>query len=264
MKLPVSGHEIEFRAPCGSDDLALLESGGNVIEQALVAVSRLCSASETGRGNISAEINWLALTVTDFEWALLGLRRFLLGDSVACLLRSKDHACGEAMEMSFSITALLEQTSPRTPKGVSRVDGGVQSFKIDLDGSSVRFRLPEVEDQLAVLKSRDGGALLMSRCTGEVKLARPVKARIERAMEALAPAVSRQIEGVCPTCGKTVKAMLHAPRLVVDELMRSAAGVYAEVDLLASEYQWDEAAILAMPQSRRRTYAERIRERRGK
>ena len=264
MKLPVSGREIEFRAPCGSDDLALLESGGSALEQALVAVARLSLTSNTGRDTAAEQIDWLALTVTDFECALLGLRHFLLGDSVACLLKSKDHACGEVMEMNFSIAALLQQISPRMPKGVSKAAGGAHSFDLDSDGGGTRFRLPEVKDQLAAMRTPNGGALLMSRCTGDAKLTRPVRARVERAMEALAPVVSRQIEGICPACGKAVKAMLQVPRLVAEEFTRMAAGVYAEVDLLASEYHWDEAAILAMPQSRRRAYAGTVRERRGK
>ena len=111
MKLPVSGLEIEFHLPTGSDDLALIEAGGNEIEQALVAIARLALKKAAMASCGPEETDWRALSVTDFEYALLGLRRFLEGDSVTCLLRNRSHECGESMEMGFSITALLDDVS---------------------------------------------------------------------------------------------------------------------------------------------------------
>jgi len=52
---------------------------------------------------------------------------------------------------------------------------------------------------------------------------------------------------------------LHVPRLVMDELRMSAVGVHDQIHAIAQAYHWDEATILAMPQSRRQTYAETIR-----
>jgi hypothetical protein len=263
VKLPVSGLEIEFHLPTGSDDLALIEAGGNEIEQALVAIARLAlkKAAMASRG--PEETDWRALSVTDFEYALLGLRRFLEGDSVTCLLRNRSHECGESMEMSFSITALLDDVSPRMPRGVARVAGKAQKFELTASANPVRFHLPTVSDQLAVQGKPEGGALLLQRCTGRAKLSKLEATRIERAMEALAPPVSREIEGICPNCGKPVRAILHVPKLVVEELIQAASGVFGEIDLLASEYHWTEEAIVALPQRRRKEYAEKIRERRG-
>jgi hypothetical protein len=55
--------------------------------------------------------------------------------------------------------------------------------------------------------------------------------------------------------------MLHVPRLVMDQLENQAAGIHEETDAIAATYHWDEASILAMPQRRRRAYAEMIRRR---
>jgi hypothetical protein len=261
--LPVSGLEIEFHLPCGSDDLALIETGGNEIEQALAALGRLALAKAAATGCTPEEIDWRSLSVTDFEYALLGLRRFLEGDTITCLLRNRSHECSESMEISFSISALLDDVSPRVLRGVSKVAGNAQKFEFVASSGPVRFRLPTVSDQLAVQGIPKGDELLLKRCTGRAKFSKQEAARLERAMEALAPAVSREIEGVCPSCEKPVKAILQVPRLVVEELMQAVAGIFAEVDLLASEYHWAEAAIVAMPQRRRKAYAEKIRERRG-
>jgi hypothetical protein len=54
---------------------------------------------------------------------------------------------------------------------------------------------------------------------------------------------------------------LNVPRLVMEELRSGAAGVHEEIHVIAAAYHWAEAAILAMPQSRRRAYAETIRRR---
>jgi hypothetical protein len=48
-------------------------------------------------------------------------------------------------------------------------------------------------------------------------------------------------------------------RVVVAELRRMAGAVHDDVDLIARAYHWTEATILALPQDRRRAYAERIR-----
>jgi hypothetical protein len=263
LKLPVSSLEIDFRLPTGSDDLALIEANGNDIEQALVALARLAHAKAAAMGRTPDEIDWQNLSVTDFECALLGLRQFLEGDTITCLLHNRSHGCNESMELSFSISALLDDISPRIPRGVVKGSGKAQSFEIVAGTSPVKFRLPRVSDQLAVQGKPEGARLLLKRCTGRAKLSKPDAAQLERAMEALAPAVSREIEGICPSCGKAVKAILQVPRLVVEELMQAAAGIVAEIDLIASEYHWAEPAIAALPQRRRKAYAERIRERRG-
>ena len=54
---------------------------------------------------------------------------------------------------------------------------------------------------------------------------------------------------------------LNVPRLVMDELRARAGEVHEEIHVIAAAYHWAEAAILAMPQSRRRAYAETIRQR---
>ena len=120
------------------------------------------------------------------------------------------------------------------------------------------FRLPTAGDQAA---ATDGGGprLLTQRCLDADDLDRRTRGRIERAMAAMAPEVSRPVGGRCPACARTVEANLHLPTLVVAELRRSAASVIDEVHTIAQAYNWDEAAILALPERRRRAYAQRIR-----
>jgi hypothetical protein len=267
MKLPVSRLELRFQAPDGRDDLAILEASGDSLQRALVALPRLAlvkdgeDAAEQPPGQFDRRPPdfWAGLTVTDFETALLGLRQFLFGDKVACVFRDRLHECGVRMELEFSITAFLDEAPPRSRRGVRASDDPRWFLLEGSDGREVRFRLPTVEDQLQAMNSADGAALLARRCV-EAPSGRELR-RAEKAMEQMAPPVSRPLAGNCPECGETLTMALHVPRLVMDELADQAAGIHEEMDTIAATYHWDEAAILAMPQRRRRAYAQTIRRR---
>ena len=267
MKLRVSGLELRFQAPDGADDLAILEAAGGPLERALVALPRMARVkeSEDGVGPPAGSYEkrtpdfWAGLTVTDFETALLGLRRFLFGDKVACVFRDRQHECGVRMELEFSITAFLDEARPRFPRGVRASDDPRWFLLQGSEAREVRFRLPTVEDQLEAMDSADGAPALARRCI-DAASGRELK-RTERAMEQMAPPVSRPLAGNCPECGETLTMALHVPRLVMDELASEAVAIHEDTDAIAATYHWDEAAILAMPQRRRRAYAETIRRR---
>jgi hypothetical protein len=249
--------EVRFRAPDGNDDLAMLEAGGGVVERALMALDRL--AEVDGRGVAGAGPMWPELTVTDFEVALLRLRRFLFGDTVSCLFRCPAEGCGERMEPEFSISDLLEDVQPALPKQVERAAEGWFSLR----SGDVRFRLPTVGDQVHVVDEPRGYEELASRCIEGKSLNARAMARVESAMAAMAPRVSRVIEGTCPVCGAALKMMLYVPELVVNELRFAAAGVHEEIHAIAAAYHWDEGTILSMPRARRQAYVETIQQHAG-
>jgi hypothetical protein len=121
------------------------------------------------------------------------------------------------------------------------------------------FRLPTVRDQADVLGAADGAQRLIQICIEPADPPARLRGRIERAMERLAPELSREVEGACPACGGRVAGTIHVPFLVMEDLRRAAAGVHDEVHRIASAYGWSEAEILALPRMRRRQYADRIR-----
>ena len=258
-RLPVSGMEVRFRTPDGNDDLAMLEAGGSVVERALLALDRL--AVVENRAGVEAQDArplWPELTVTDFEVALLRLRRFLFGDSMSCLFRCPAEGCGERMEPEFSISDLLDDVQPSSPKQVARADEAEGWFS--MRRGDVRFRLPTVGDQVNVVDEPRGYEELASRCIEGTSLNARALEQVERAMAAMAPRVSRVIEGVCPACGAALKMLLYVPELVMNELRFAAAGVHEEIHAIAATYHWDERAILAMPQVRRQAYVETIQQ----
>jgi hypothetical protein len=281
MRLPISGLEVSFRLPNGYDDLAMLEASSGassthrvdargseaqaaILERALDALSRLAklrpSASDSSDTTTNVPV-WNCLTITDFESALLGLRRFLFGDTVRCIVRC---ACTERMEIEFSIVQLLREARPLTPSRVqpstTRPGWFELNYKHNQRDTGTIFRLPTVGDQLLALRSLNPYGLLEERCIETGHPDRRATASAERAMESMSPTVSRPIDGVCAACGAALNPQLHVSSLVLDELRASAAGVHREIHTIAATYHWDESAILAMPQLRRLAYSDAIRQ----
>jgi hypothetical protein len=282
MRLPISGLEVSFRLPNGHDDLAILEASSGpfnnnrvdphsseaqatILERALDALSRLAQLRPSAAGSSDTTTNvsiWPSLTITDFESALLGLRCFLFGDTVRCIVRC---ACTERMEIDFSIAHLLRETHPRTPTRIQPSTTRPGWFELHHKhhqlGARTIFRLPTVGDQLLALRSLNPYGLLEERCieTGHSDRRRATGSA-ERAMESMSPTVSRPIDGVCAACGGALNPQLHVSSLVLDELRASAAGVHREIHAIAATYHWDESALLAMPQLRRLAYTDAIRE----
>ncbi len=83
MRLPISGLHVTFRLPDGHDDLAVLEAAGEPRQhrnQATPWTPLAASRNSTTPPKPSQRPNpspWLLLTITDFEYGLLGLRRSL-------------------------------------------------------------------------------------------------------------------------------------------------------------------------------------------
>jgi hypothetical protein len=242
MLLPVSGLGPELRQPNGADELILCEATGSAVSRSIAFLSTL-----------SGESDWAALTVTDFEILLLRLRERVLGE--VCGLGFNCPQCSARVEVSFLISDFLEGIRSRRPAGVERLPGRAGWFAC----AGIAFRLPTAGDQAAVAGRPDAVRRLVERCIDTPNPTARLRARIERAMEAMAPEVSRPLAGTCPECGETVEAPLHVTRLVVSEFTREAASLYEEVDLIARAYHWPESEILQLPRQRRRAYARHIR-----
>jgi hypothetical protein len=242
VRLPVSGLEAALRPPDGADELALREAPGSPVSRALTLLSRL-----------SKQTDWGALTVTDFERLLLGLRAQVFGEAwdlgFAC------PRCAARVEVSFHIADYVGEIRPHRPPDVHDAPGRLGWYV----SRGVTFRLPTAGDQAAVAGAADAERRLAERCIAPPLPAARARRGIERVMAAMAPEVSRPLAGACPACAAAVEAPLDVARLVVAELTRESASLHDEVDLIARAYHWPEADILGLPRGRRQAYAERIR-----
>jgi hypothetical protein len=250
VRLPVSGIEVALRAPDGTDDLLLQESWGHPVEVGIALLVRLADA---GKGTRANGHDWSDLSVTDFEFLLLSLRASRFGQHLALGFGCPE--CGARVEVGFRVADYLAAVRPRAVAGVTPDPARHGWFRLDGAG----FRLPTAGDQAAVAPLASPTRHLAERCLVAAARRAPQRGRVLRAMATMAPEVSRPIAGICPDCAAAVQAPLHVTRVVVGELRRAAGAVHDDVDLIARTYHWPEAAILALPQDRRRAYAERIR-----
>jgi hypothetical protein len=241
-RLPVSGAEVALREPNGADDMVLHEAAGAPVEIGLALLARL-----------AGEGDWAALTVTDYEALLLGLHTARFGQELP--LGFACPACRERVEITIRVDDFLAGVRPRAAPGVAPDPARPGWYRL----ADAGFRLPTAGDQAAVAKLDDPARGLTERCLDKAAQRRRHRGQVERAMAAMAPEVSRPLAGQCPACAAAVEAPLHVTRVVVGELSRAAASVHDDVDLIARAYHWPEATILALPQARRRAYAERIR-----
>lgn len=246
LRLPVSGIQVALRAPDGTDDILLQEAHGEPVAIGIALLARLAQAGH-GRSE------WSELSVTDFEFLLLNLRASRFGPHLALGFACPE--CNARIEVGFRVLDYLGGVRPRAAPGVQPDAERRGWFR--LDGGA--FRLPTCGDQAAVALLANPAKHLEDRCLDAAARRPPLRGRVLRAMAAMAPEVSRPVAGICPDCATSVAAPLHVARVVVGELRRAAGAVHDDVDLIARAYHWPEAEILALPQERRRAYAERIR-----
>jgi hypothetical protein len=241
--LPVCGVRVALKLPDGVDDLRLAEARGEATEVALTLIDALSQGA----------IDTRQLVVTDFEWLLMQMRAERFGRKVA--LGFACPHCAARAEIEFRVEDCLEAATPQQVAGVE--DDAERPGWRRL--GAIRFRLPTAGDQVAVLRTARPTEKLAELCLDEAARRAPRRARAERAMAAMAPLVSRCLPGACPACKADVLVAFHVASVVVSEWRRAAATAHEEIDLIARAYHWSEAEILALPQPRRRTYAEHIR-----
>lgn len=250
MRLPVSGLQIDVRAPIGLEDVLLAEAP--VCDWPLTLRVIALLARDAGGGAVDCG----ALSVTDADALLLVLRRTLGGDWLRADVVCPAPSCGERIEIGFSVTDYLAHGEPGP-------DAGVLSLGADgwfaLEGTDVTFRLPCCQDVVELADRADAGAELVRRCVRPAGIAAPLLRRVEDAMEALAPSLSRELEAACPECGHGFLVDFDVQRYCAVELRRRALSVFEDVGAIAARFHWSEAEILALPRERRLRYAELAR-----
>jgi len=266
-RLPVSGLPVEIRHPTGREEMLLLERPAGSAELTLALAQRL------GRGAEGTPVAWCELPVTDLDAFLLYVRQALIGDRLTSDVLCRAPDCGSRIEISFSIATYIRhhQTrrtgNPRRGWVLARSNEEPGWFRLTSRAASVapqlRFRLPTIADELAAALVPDGEQELAGRCIRPDGLPPRMRRIIEATMEAMAPPLSGDLEGICPDCGARVTVYFDPRQFCLQELRNRAVFVYEDIDTLAQRYCWSEHAILAMPNTRRASYAELARQNRS-
>ena len=251
----LSGLTITLREPTGADDLLFAEYRSDDPNLVLRLVERLAEAE--------ADVDWGELAVFDIDTLILRLRQAVVGDRVSSHVDCA--GCGGRAELSFGIETYLSHHRPyqglleKRSWGVSGPDDAGRRRLMGTDRIQPRFRLPTLNDQIAVAGAPDPPHALARRCVEPHPLPAKLAARVEMALGAYAPPLAGPLRGHCPDCGAAIEARFEARQYCLQELSYRARFVYDDVGTLAERYHWSERAILAMPQARRAQYAERAR-----
>lgn len=252
IRLPVGGLEVTIHRPTGAEDLLLMEAPD--CDTALALAARVASPAD------GMAVDWGALCVTDLDALLLQIRRLALGDVIRAEVVCPAQGCGSQVDVAFDIREYLAGHRPRRPRGV---EPATEAGWFRLRGTPATFRLPTADDQVAIADSPHPERGLALRCIRPQALPAAQRGRVEAAMEALAPNLSGEIQGTCPDCGGALRMRFGVQEFCLRELRDQAAFLFEEVHLLASEYHWSQAEILALPHERRMRYAEVVRQERS-
>jgi hypothetical protein len=181
--------------------------------------------------------------------ALLRLRKTLFGDALNACVECPE--CGEKLEFSLSVDAMLSQPGPRLGN-----DAWVM-----VDGE--RLRLPTTRDLASVADEPDEARAvrkLLERlradgAPGEFAITHDV---VARALDAADPCMDFALKLDCPACSHSWDAALDVPGFLWQELEVRVRRLLDEVHVLASSYGWSESAILRLSEVRRAFYLQRV------
>ena len=282
--LPVSGQRVVLCAASGTEDLLLLEGRESDLALALALVNRLVRAADTEAPE-GKPADWSHLTASDLDVLMLRLRQGMLGARVQADVPCSGAGCGCRIDISFEIDAYIAHHFPRDAgaknlraipiaeqpgwfhpvfakvgKKTSVAHAASHRHRAMAPTEKICFRLPTIADLLTLTHGPDPSRDLAQRCIRPSDISGRERRHVEAAMEAMAPSLSHDLQGVCPDCGVKVTVYFDARRYCLRELKDRSAFVYQDIDVLARRYHWAEADILAMPRNRRMNYAEFARQ----
>jgi len=179
---------------------------------------------------------------------LMEIRQVNLGRRMFCLTACP--ACAEVLEIEIDT---FDFTTGAAPDRVTVNHGGYM----------LEFRLPTAQDIEAAARSPSPLAKLASSCgiglPPELKVEDPELHRtMSEAFDAADPLGCIRIETSCPTCGTITQPVLDPADLIWREFASVARRLEDDIHVLARSYGWPEREILALPESRRRRYVERV------
>jgi hypothetical protein len=250
LRLPISGMQVAFRQPTGWEDLFLWEGPPSEEAWWLTLLKRVVQKADGATPDLKE------LPVCELDSLLLLLRHKMLGDLILSDTVCGNASCGARVDISFRIGEYLASQSRKRPRWV---EDDCETGWFRLAGDAARFRLPAGRDLATLDGDADAERELIRQCVQPADVPARTRRRIERAMESLAPSISRMLKGQCTECGAAIEVYFDVRSFVMRELRDRAAGIYRDVHLIALHYNWPEESILALPHKRRRYYAEMLR-----
>jgi len=188
-------------------------------------------------------------TLGERNAALLCLRQTLFGDALKSCVDCPE--CGERLEFALSAAALLE----RAPASDDR-----PAF-VECRGRTLR--LPTTRDLASVANEPDEASatdkllerLLADGAPAELSVAAE---ELTTALDAADPCMDLGTDLTCPACEHQWSATFDVPGFLWEEIDVRVRRLLDEVHTLARAYSWSEGEILALSDTRRRAYLDRV------
>jgi hypothetical protein len=201
------------------------------------------------------------LALADRDRLLAALHHELYGDRIESHVRC--HACGEGIELGFSLAALAASLAPAR----EQLQGP------DLEGyfllpEQLRVRLPTSDDQAALLGCQPERArlALLERCLAPDELAKRTLAdldqgtlaRIEQQLADANPIVDLPLDIPCHACRAVQQVRFDLPTYLLRALAHERRYLLREIHYVAHAYGWSLAEILELERDDRRRLVELI------
>jgi hypothetical protein len=240
------GKWARLRPLCGHDE-TLLDSAGAV--DAIAFIDRLLTPAPGTTVGPGCASN---LTVADCDRLFASIYADYFGDRIEG--RASCFSCPELFEMSFSLTALMEQLSKKSPHIEGPDEQGL--FKMT-DGR--RFRLPTAGErrEMTATKTDQAVAILLQRCVVEGDpLLKPDS--IEQAMEQTGAVLDLDLDAVCPHCNASQTVRFDMQSYLFRALGYERQFLIYEVHRIATTYGWAYDDTLSLPREDRRKFVQLI------
>ena len=230
---PQSTKRLQLRALSGTDEFLL--DPGEPGAATLLLRRLLADGEEVGD-----------LNVAEYDRLLARVFEALYGDQVEA--RTHCVACSEPLEISLSLAALAAAPPDVEIALAGPDEGGVFTLP---DGR--RIRPPTVADLERAAHGGDVAALRRACVVAGDPDADPEM--LDAALEAAAPALTRDVAAICPSCAAIQDVRFDLAAFLVASLARERPFLIREMHLLARAYGWSLTEILSLSRADRRALA---------
>lgn len=231
---------IMLRELNGFDELMIDDAGTPGI---LKLLNRLIVQPPVSDKQLKAE----KIAIADRDYLLSGIYKYTFGSRIQSVIPCR--ACTQQFDIDFQIDDLVAHTRANALAGAPDADGYYTS-------SHYRFRLPDGEDELAVLglPAHQAEQVFLDRCLPQ-PVAEEHTVQIQEHMEQVAPILLMNMQATCPECQVQQEVRFDMQSFLQARLTNERKQVAAEIHYLAATYRWSHHEILELPRSLRKTYA---------
>lgn len=198
-------------------------------------------------GNTEKKIKAEKITIADRDRLLAEIYKYTFGNRIESSLNCSN--CGEKYDVDFLLDDLVKYSA-----------GENENIKTDDEGffcsdDGLRFRLPDGEDEMAVLYvgAENAEDVIFSRCVAKQGVKE--KKSIAALMEEIAPVMTTDISINCPECAALQQVQFDMQQYLLAKIKNGQKKLTVEVHNIASAYGWSHKEIMDLPRSMRHTYS---------